>query len=75
MRKNSKKSAGKYTGRKRLFAEDDPRLQHAIELYKSGVSIKNIEAMTGINAKTFKRYLHRLDINEPLQEPQNCVRI
>lgn len=55
------KAAGKYTGRKRLFAEDDPRLQHAIELYKSGVSIKNIEAMTGINAKTFRRYLDRLN--------------
>ena len=48
------KSAGKYTGRKRLFSENDPRLKHAIDLYKNGSSIKNVEEMTGINAKTFR---------------------
>lgn len=58
------KSAGKYTGRKRLFSESDPRLQHAIDLYKNGISIKRVEEMTGINAKTFRRYLDRLNLRQ-----------
>lgn len=58
------KSAGKYTGRKRLFSENDPRLQHAIDLYKNGISIKRVEEMTGINAKTFRRYLDRLNLRQ-----------
>lgn len=36
------KSAGKYTGRKRLFSENDPRLKHAIDLYKNGSSNGNV---------------------------------
>ncbi len=50
------KTQGKYRGRKALFSEDDTRLKHAFELYQSGYSDRDVSTLTGINARTFRRY-------------------
>ena len=50
------KNQGKYRGRKSLFAKDDSRLQHAFELYLSGMSDKDVAGLSGINERTFRRY-------------------
>lgn len=57
------KSKGKYQGRKQLFSETDSRLQHAFSLYMEGHSDKEVEQLTGINARTFRRYRQRYKIN------------
>ena len=56
------KKQGKYRGRKSLFAKDDSRLQHAFELYLSGMSDKDVEGITGINERTFRRYRDKYQI-------------
>lgn len=53
---------GKYKGGKRKFKQDDPRLQHAFELYLSGKTEKDVERLTGINRRTFQRYRNRYNI-------------
>lgn len=50
------KRAGKYKGRKPLFSEPDERLQLAFELFRSGLSDKDVQRKTGINRETFRRY-------------------
>lgn len=50
------KEKGKYKGRKSLFQENDSRLLHAFDLYKSGKTDKEVAALTGINERTFRRY-------------------
>lgn len=56
------KNQGKYRGRKSLFAKDDSRLQHAFELYLSGMSDKDVSGLTGINERTFRRYREKWNI-------------
>lgn len=56
------KNQGKYRGRKSLFAKDDSRLQHAFELYLSGMSDKDVSGLTGINERTFRRYRERWNV-------------
>lgn len=56
------KNQGKYRGRKSLFAKDDSRLQHAFELYLSGMSDKDVSVLTGINERTFRRYRDKYQI-------------
>lgn len=56
------KAQGKYKGRKRLFKDDDPRLLHAIELKKHGLSLKEVSQKTGINATTLHRYLNKYEL-------------
>jgi len=56
------KRQGKYKGGKRKFKQDDPRLQHAFELYLSGKTEKDVERLTGINRRTFQRYRNRYNI-------------
>ena len=56
------KNQGKYRGRKSLFAKDDSRLQHAFELYLSGMSDKDVAGLTGINERTFRRYRGKYQI-------------
>ncbi|WP_029236997.1 recombinase family protein [Streptococcus sobrinus] len=50
------KEKGKYKGRKSLFQENDSRLLHAFDLYKSGKTDREVAALTGINERTFRRY-------------------
>ena len=64
------KRQGKYKGGKRKFKQDDPRLQHAFELYLSGKTEKDVERLTGINRRTFQRYRNRYNIyreNKPVE--------
>lgn len=56
------KNQGKYRGRKSLFAKDDSRLQHAFELYLSGMSDKDVAGLTGINERTFRSYRDKYQI-------------
>lgn len=56
------KNQGKYRGRKSLFAKDDSRLQHAFELYLSGMTDKDVAGLTGINERTFRRYRDKYQI-------------
>ncbi|HGD2217678.1 TPA: recombinase family protein [Streptococcus agalactiae] len=56
------KSKGKYKGRKSLFSKDDSRLNHAFDLYKSGLTIREVSSLTGINERTFRRYRDKFNI-------------
>ena len=56
------KKQGKYKGRKPKFSKDDPQLQHAFELYQQGKSDMDIQRLTGINRRTFKRYREKFQI-------------
>lgn len=56
------KAQGKYKGRKPIFSENDNRLQHAFDLYLSGMSDKDVSRLTGINERTFRRYRKKHDI-------------
>lgn len=58
------KRKGKYKGRKRLYSSSNPQLIHAFELFKSGLSDKDIEKLVGINARTFRRYRERYGITK-----------
>lgn len=51
------KKEGRFHGRKRLFSETSPRLQHAFSLLKAGFSLKKVSEMTGISLTTLKRYV------------------
>ena len=53
------KANGRYTGRKPKFTDNDPRLLHAFELFQSGKTDREIEKLTGINARTFRRYRNK----------------
>lgn len=56
------KAKGKYKGRKAIFSENDPRLTHAFDLYRQGFTDREVEAVTGINARTFRRYRSKYKI-------------
>ncbi|HEO3712672.1 TPA: recombinase family protein, partial [Streptococcus agalactiae] len=53
------KKKGKFKGRQPKFKENDPRLQHAFDLFLNGCSDKEVEEQTGINRRTFRRYRSR----------------
>lgn len=57
------KKKGKFKGGKMKYKENDPKLQHAFKLYLEGESEKDIERITGINRRTFRRYRERFDIH------------
>lgn len=57
------KKKGKFKGGKLKYKENDPKLQHAFKLYLEGESEKDIERITGINRRTFRRYRERFNIN------------
>lgn len=56
------KSEGKFKGGKLKYNKNDPKLQHAFELYLQGETEKDIERKTGINRRTFRRYRERFNI-------------
>lgn len=56
------KKKGKFKGGKLKYKENDPKLQHAFKLYREGESEKDIERITGINRRTFRRYRDRYQI-------------
>lgn len=57
------KSEGKFKGGKLKYNKNDPKLQHAFELYLQGETEKDIERKTGINRRTFRRYRDRFNIH------------
>lgn len=59
--KNAKKK-NKYKGGTLKYKEDDPKLLHAFELYLKGSTEKEVEKLTGINRRTFKRYRERYNV-------------
>lgn len=56
------KKKGKFKGGKQKYKENDPKLQHAFKLYLEGETEKDIERITGINRRTFRRYRERFNI-------------
>ncbi|HFI0549453.1 TPA: recombinase family protein [Streptococcus suis] len=56
------KKLGKYKGRQPKYKKSDSRLQHAFDLYLNGNTDKDIERLTGINARTFRRYRQKYNI-------------
>lgn len=56
------KKQGKYKGRKPKFTENDIQLNHAFDLYRQGKTDMDIERLTGINRRTFKRYREKFQI-------------
>ena len=56
------KAQGKYKGRKPLYSANDNRLQHAFNLYLSGLSDRDVSQRTGINERTFRRYREKFNI-------------
>lgn len=56
------KRKGKYKGKKMKYKENDPKLLHAFDLYLKGSTEKEVEQLTGINRRTFKRYRERYNI-------------
>lgn len=57
------KEKGKFKGGKRMFQENDPRLNLAFNLYLNGFSDREVEEQTGINRRTFRRYRQRFNIS------------
>lgn len=60
------KAKGRYKGGKPKYKENDPKLQHAFELYLDGETEKHIEEVTGINRRTFKRYREKYGVKRNL---------
>lgn len=56
------KKQGKYKGKPFKYSKDNPRLKHAFELFKQGLSDREVEEKTGINERTFRRYRQRAGI-------------
>ncbi len=56
------KQQGKYHGRKPQYVEDDPHLQHAFNLYQTGMSDIDVARNTGIKRTTFIRYRKKYGI-------------
>lgn len=53
------KKKGKYKGRQPKYKDNDPRLELAFKLFLEGSTDKEVEAQTGINRRTFRRYRER----------------
>lgn len=56
------KRKGKYKGKPPKYNSNDPRLLHAFDLFKQNYSDREIEKMTGINTRTFRRYRQKYNI-------------
>ncbi|MED0665604.1 recombinase family protein [Bacillus badius] len=56
------KKKGKFQGGKLKYKKNDPKLQHAFKLYLEGETEKDIERITGINRRTFRRYRERFNV-------------
>lgn len=56
------KKRGKYKGGSLKYKKNDPKLLHAFDLYMKGSTEKEVEKLTGINRRTFKRYRERYNI-------------
>lgn len=56
------KRKGKYKGKPPKYKSNDPRLLHAFDLFKQNYSDREIEKMTGINTRTFRRYRQKYNI-------------
>ena len=63
------KKQGKYHGRKPQYAEDDPRLLHAFNLYQAGMSDVDVARNTGIKRTTFIRYRKKYGIRGNRERP------
>ncbi|HFE9517252.1 TPA: recombinase family protein, partial [Streptococcus agalactiae] len=64
------KKKGKFKGRQPKFKENDPRLQHAFDLFLNGCSDKEVEEQTGINRRTFRRYRSRYNVTVDQRKKQ-----
>ncbi|MGM0140295.1 resolvase [Enterococcus sp. DIV0755b] len=64
------KKKGKFKGRQLKFKKNDPRLQHAFDLFLNGLSDKEVECKTGINRRTFRRYRQRYNIYRKKEEQE-----
>ena len=58
------KQKGKFKGGTLKYKENDPKLQHAFKLYLEGETEKDIERITGINRRTFRRYREKYKIEK-----------
>lgn len=58
------KKKGKFKGGKLKYKENDPKLQHAFKLFREGETEKDIERITGINRRTFRRYREKHEISK-----------
>ena len=56
------KEKGKFKGGQLKYSKEDPKLKHAFELYLNGSTEKEVEQVTGINRRTFKRYRERYGV-------------
>ena len=56
------KKEGRFKGKQPKYKYDDPKLQHAFELYKAGETENHIEKVTGINRRTFRRYREKYNV-------------
>lgn len=56
------KREGRFKGRQPKFKSNDPRLLHAFKLYQEGKSDREVESLTGINSRTFRRYRKKYNI-------------
>ena len=57
------KAEGRYHGRKPKFDKNSPQLQHAFNLYKSGMNDSLVAKLTGINRVTFIRYRNKYGVS------------
>ena len=57
------KAEGRYHGRKPKFDKNSPQLQHAFNLYKSGMNDSLVAKLTGINRVTFIRYRKKYGVS------------
>lgn len=57
------KKAGKYKGRPVRFTDRNPKLQHAVQMYKDGKTVKEITNITGIGRSTLYRKLQEMRID------------
>lgn len=46
------KKAGKYKGRPKKFTDNNPKLQHALNLYIDGMTVKEVCTITGVGRTT-----------------------
>lgn len=56
------KRCGRFKGRKNKYSFEDEGLQHTFDLYRYGLTEKEIERKTGINRITFRRYLQKYNV-------------
>ncbi|HAU2761231.1 TPA: recombinase family protein, partial [Salmonella enterica] len=65
------KAKGKYKGGTPKYRENDPRLQLAFNLFLTGSTDKEVEELTGINRRTFRRYRMKHGITNEVREQKN----